>query len=94
MTVQAAQRGQPWMNLGDGVDLPTAYTGATGLAQVLKQNLAQPTALASADFDEDGVPDLVCGYVGPSGGLLTLHRGNIESLWPNQTSDLKLQTSL
>jgi CSLREA domain-containing protein len=77
------ESGRPWINFRDGVDLATSYSGAAGLAQILERNLAQPLALASADFDEDGVPDLVSGYVGPSGGIVTLHRGNVDSIYPN-----------
>jgi hypothetical protein len=86
--------GRPWVNWGDGVGLPTAYTGAAGLTQVLERGLAQPLALASADFDEDGVPDLVSGYAGPSGGIVTLHRGNLYSIYPNapQTQDPRPKT--
>lgn len=83
ITVHAAGRGNPWINLRDGHDLPVFYTGAERLKQVLEQNLALPLALASGDFDRDGVPDLVSGYAGPSGGILALYRGNIDSLWPN-----------
>src|SRR5439155_16493744 len=39
--------------------------------------------LATADFDEDGVPDLVAGFAAPGGGLLVLHRGNVDALFPN-----------
>jgi hypothetical protein len=83
ITVHAAGRGNPWINLRDGVDLPIAYTGAAELKQVLEQNLAHPLSLASGDFDEDGVPDLVSGYRGLDGGILSLHRGNIDSIYPN-----------
>lgn len=80
-TLHAAGRGNPWINLRDGVDLPTTYTGAAARAQAVGQNSAQPLAMASADFDEDGVPDLVCGYAGPN--MLTLHRGNVDAIYPN-----------
>lgn len=83
ITVHAAGRGNPWINLTDGRDLPTGYTGASKLQRVLDQNLARPLALASADFDEDGVPDLIGGYAGSGGGIITLHRGNVDSLYPN-----------
>jgi CSLREA domain-containing protein len=49
----------------------------------MQQGLVVPTALASDDFDEDGVPDLVSGYVGPGGGIITLHQGNVDSIFPN-----------
>jgi len=42
-----------------------------------------PLALTSDDFDEDGVPDLVCAYRSSTGGILTLHRGNVDSIYPN-----------
>jgi uncharacterized protein (TIGR03437 family) len=81
-TVQAAGRGTPWINLRDGRDLLTTSTG-TELEQILASHAAQPLALASGDFDEDGVPDLVSGYVSPGRGILTLHRGNVDTLHPN-----------
>ena len=83
VSLHAAQRGHPWINLRDGHDVPTTYTAASGLAQNLEPHLARPLTLASGDFDGDGVPDLVSGYVGFSGGMLGLHRGNIDSLFPH-----------
>lgn len=59
ITVHAAGRGNPWLNLSDGGELLTAYIGAATLEHILEQNLAPSLALASTDFDEDGVPDLV-----------------------------------
>jgi hypothetical protein len=29
------------------------------------------------------VPDLIGGYAVPSGGIITLHRGNVDSIYPN-----------
>ena len=82
--VPAPSNGNPRINLRGGFDLPAVYNGAAGLKRVLEQNLALPTALASADFDEDGVPDLISGYSSPNGGIITLHRGNLYSIYPNQ----------
>ena len=83
ITVQAAGRGNPLITLGDGHDLQRAYTGPKRLTAALEQNLARPLALASADFDEDGVPDLVSAYAGWSAGMITLHRGNVDAIYPN-----------
>jgi parallel beta-helix repeat protein len=86
--VQAAGRGNPWINLRDGAALPAVYTGAETAVRVLEANQAQPLTLAAGDFDEDGVPDLVAGYAIPpvaTGGIkggLTLHRGNVAALFP------------
>lgn len=81
--VQAAGRGNPYINLDDGIEIAASYDGAAGMLSVLKQNAAEPRALASADFDEDGVPDLICGYAHEGGGLVTLYRGNVDSIYPN-----------
>lgn len=83
VTVHAAGRGNPWINLSDGRELITPYSGPIELTRVLEQNEARPMALCSADFDEDGVPDLISGYAGPNGGILTLLRGNVDSIYPN-----------
>ncbi|HEY6118516.1 MAG TPA: FG-GAP-like repeat-containing protein [Pyrinomonadaceae bacterium] len=42
-------------------------------------------ALASGDFNEDGVPDLVTGSGLVTGGLVTLHLGNVDSVFPNSS---------
>src|SRR5207248_2413087 len=64
ITVHAAGRGNPWINLSDGRDVVTGYTGAAELQQVLEQNLARPLALASADFDAGSHWDLVAAARG------------------------------
>ena len=64
--------------------LPADYVGAESLREVLEDpSRLRPTALAAADFDEDGVPDLVSGYATSDGGVLTLHRGNLDAIYPN-----------
>ncbi len=83
ITLHASGRGNPWINLRDGHDLPTAYLGAANLEQSLEQHLARPRALAADDFDEDGMPDLVSSYADFSGGIVTIHRGNVDALFPN-----------
>ena len=49
--------------------------------------------MASADFDEDGVPDLINGYAGADGGIISLHRGNIDSIYPNSPDSQRRKTS-
>src|ERR1051326_1320190 len=83
ITVRAAGRGRPWINLRDGRDVSTVYRARAGLRHELENGFAHPIALGSGDFDEDGVPDLVAGYAATGGGIITLHRGNVDSLFPS-----------
>jgi uncharacterized repeat protein (TIGR01451 family) len=81
--VKTAGRGKKYANFSDGIDVNTRYAGEPQAEQALARNLAEPLALASADFDEDGVADLVSGYRSPTGGILTVHRGNVDAIYPN-----------
>ncbi len=70
------------INMSAERPVPTRYVGHDGSRQLLEGKQADPRALAAADFDEDGVPDLVSGYAA-GGGIITLHRGNVDSIFPN-----------
>src|SRR5207253_8937804 len=83
ISVHAAGRGNPTINLSDGHDLLTSYVGREELRNALEQNQAEPLSLASADFDEDGVPDLISGYSYNGQGIVTLWRGNVDAIYPN-----------
>lgn len=83
VSVHAAGRSAPWINLRDGHDLPAVYQGAPRMLQVLREDQAHPLALASADFDEDGVPDLISAYESTGGGALTIQRGQADAIFPN-----------
>ena len=50
ISVHAAGRGNPTINLSDGHDLLTSYVGPDQLRVALEQNLAQPLSLAAADL--------------------------------------------
>lgn len=93
--VTAHSQGQsaPLINLADGREVLTTYAGDPEAQRLLQQNLVQPLAIASSDFDEDGVPDLVSGYSAPNGGLLTLHRGNADSIYPNSPEARQRKTN-
>ncbi len=92
--VRADGRGFPWVTLRDGRDLPAAYTGGTPAADQLSSGGVTPVSLATADFDEDGVADLACGYAGTKGGLLSLHRGDAFSIYPNSAEAVRSGAAL
>jgi uncharacterized repeat protein (TIGR01451 family) len=73
VAVRAPERASnPFLSLCDGHPLSTLSPAGQG----------QPVALASADFDGDGVPDLVSGFSTGKAGRVTIHRGNVNALWP------------
>src|ERR1041384_79045 len=82
-SVRVAERAAPSVQLADGRAVLTAYEGPAELQAAFAQNEATPLALTTADFDEDGVPDLIAGYTTPQGHALTLLRGNVDALYPN-----------
>jgi parallel beta-helix repeat protein len=82
ITVRVVE-GKPEIALKSGHPLRTSYLGTPTAVSALEQNSAQGLSLASADFDNDGVLDLAAGYATSSGGIVVLHRGNIDSIYPN-----------
>lgn len=83
ISIQAAGRGNSYINLSGGHDLLTSYVGDSRLVEALEANQVTPLSLASADFDEDGIPDLISGYTGAVGGIITLYRGNVDAIYPH-----------
>ena len=82
-TAHAAGRGNPWISFRDGYGAPAQYQGSSKLIQQLKDNQTRPLSVGSADFDEDGVPDIVAGYAGAKDGVITIQRGDNDAVFPN-----------
>src|SRR5215467_11241119 len=61
-TTDVARRANPWVRLSDLREVQVSFAAASIAEKALQQNLAEPLSLASADFDEDGTPDLITGY--------------------------------
>jgi uncharacterized repeat protein (TIGR01451 family) len=76
----------PKIWLQDSQRLAVAHTGA---AASVMTDVSQPVALTSGDIDGDGVDDLLVGYRVPGGGVITVHRGNLDAFAPQ--SDASLQ---
>ena len=79
ITIKAEGRGFPSINFQDGTELPaggqqTKADGAQGAGSL------PPKVMASADFDSDGIADLVTA---DSNGTLRIYRGNADSIYPN-----------
>lgn len=68
----------PWVNLMDAAEL-RSLDGEPGRTPA---GFSQLLSLAAADFDEDGVADLVVGVGGDTGGEIRLYVGNRAYLYP------------
>src|SRR5688500_14587576 len=86
ITVHAAGRGKPFLNLRDGREVSVNYSGDKQAAGALQSGAAQARSLASADFDRNGTPDVVAGYAFNGAGLITLQRGNPDAFAPSESS--------
>src|ERR1044072_4594172 len=86
VTVQAAGRGRAFFNLQDGHAISATYRGDQAAVAALQNGGAQARALASADFDRNGTPDVVAGYAFNGAGILTLQRGNPDAFAPTSDS--------
>ena len=82
-TLPAAGISDPRLNLGEELQWSVSYAGSAAARSILSANQARPLSLAAADLNEDGVPDLLSGYAGGNGGVLALHLGNADSIYPN-----------
>jgi CSLREA domain-containing protein/uncharacterized repeat protein (TIGR01451 family) len=72
----------PHVYVEDGQALKVKHSGEPGAIQALATGQAQSLSVASADLDEDGVADLVVGYSAPGGGIIAVHRGNLDAFAP------------
>src|SRR2546423_9876067 len=86
VTVQAAGRGNPYLNLKDGRQMTVNYRAVSGVTNALQNGTASSRALAAADLDGDGAPDVVAGYANGGTGIITVQKGNPEGFAPKDDS--------
>jgi hypothetical protein len=72
ISVAAERRGNPWINVQNGREIMSDFAGA-----------GRSLSVATADFEEDGMPDLVIGHATGLSGTVTLMRGNVDAVYPN-----------
>ena len=67
----------PWVSL-------RLYRGPDDGRERLRPAASGPVlSMAAGDFDEDGFRDLISTVETPSGGLIRLHRGNLDAIYPH-----------
>src|SRR5688572_19104926 len=86
VTVQAAGRGKPFLNLQDGREMSRTYKGDQVAVAALQNGAAHARALASGDLDRNGTPDVAVAYAANGVGIITLQRGNPDAFAPADDS--------
>ncbi|HEU4477482.1 MAG TPA: hypothetical protein VFR80_03130, partial [Pyrinomonadaceae bacterium] len=86
ITVHAAGRGKPYLNFQDGRSMEVSYRGDSTLTNALQNGAAQARSLASADFDNNGTPEVLVGSAFNGAGIIALHRGNPDAFAPTDDS--------
>lgn len=61
-------------------ELPAPVAGPSFRAVVP----STPVSLASADFDDDGMPDLAVGFADGDASAIAIYRGNVDAVYPNE----------
>ena len=56
--------------------------GEQRIVEALENGATQPLSLITTDLDADGVEDMVAGYSSSEGGILRVHRGNLDAFAP------------
>lgn len=79
--VSQSSRGEPWVKLLGGRDIQTRFRDSEAASMI--ESDSEPLSLFAADFDGDGVPDLVSGYSVAGRGVLVIQSGNIDAIYPN-----------
>jgi uncharacterized repeat protein (TIGR01451 family)/CSLREA domain-containing protein len=80
VTIHAADRGKPQINYQDGHELSGTDGAAASSNATPQGSFGNAQSVAAADFDEDGVADIICGS---DGGRLALYRGNVDVIYSN-----------
>src|SRR5260370_38065841 len=79
----------PHIYLSEPQQLSVKHVGKAATLAAFDGQQVEPLSLASGDLDEDGIQDLIVGYGGPDGGIISIQRGNLDAFAPQ--SDASFQ---
>ena len=82
-TIRSGDAGLELVALSDGRALNAELIGPKSALHDLTTGGTEMISLTEGDLDGDGMPDLVVGYEWRGRGLAVIHRGNVDSLWPD-----------
>ena len=79
----------PHIYLDEKRELPVAYVGDKKAVETLTAGEASPLSMTSGDIDGDGIDDLLIGYATSQGGVIAVHRGNLDAFAPQSTESFE-----
>ena len=83
-SVRAEGQGQPRVNFRNGQTWQPDLHGEALAVAAVATGKVLPQALASADFNEDGMTDVAVSYRSADGsGSVVLLKGNVDAVYPN-----------
>lgn len=80
--IEFERSGSPWIKLKEGKTIDSEFVGTDSAIGEFERASLRPTTLASTDFNFDGFPDVISGFAGTNGGVITLHKGWKEAFSP------------
>src|SRR5437773_7296849 len=84
--IRTTDHGRTWLKMQPGHSPQAQSLGTAGQTDQLKWGTTRPLTLATGDLDQDGAPDVLAGYATPSGGIITIQRGNIDAFAPREAA--------
>jgi hypothetical protein len=76
-----------WLQESQSLNVTHVGPAASGMTA------GEPLSMVAADIDYDGVQDLLVGYRTPSGGVVVLHRGNLDAFAPQSEASFQAITN-
>ncbi|MEP6900146.1 MAG: carboxypeptidase regulatory-like domain-containing protein [Actinomycetota bacterium] len=81
--VNVEENSSPWIKMRQGKAIESEYVGTESAIGQFESGNLRPTTLVSADFNFDGYPDVISGFAGTNGGVITLHKAWNQAFAPD-----------
>ncbi len=77
------------LNFSAARQVAAVYQGSSSALQAMWPGRVSPLSMASADFDVDGIADVAVGFSSQGGGLIAIHRGNLDAYAPQSAASFQ-----
>ncbi len=77
------------LNFSAARQFHTAYQGSPRAVQTMGPGRVTPLSMAAGDFNVDGIGGLAVGFAAPQGGIIAIHRGNLDAYAPQSAASFQ-----